>query len=219
MKKLLPSIAFFALCAPTAWADNVAHCEALILQVVANDENTGEAQIASYRPAVPFLASLYDEEDGHLTEIDGFPIRAIMCRRNNIIPAESDYPILATGMPFILSQDFDSPQSDSLTMFWKDREIDYVYKGYPLSDERQDILDDRLADFTARGLNTPIEEPKVAPKTEAEIEAEIEAELDALFDPKIDALEAPVVPKDPIVMPPTEIEFSIELDPISESKE
>ena len=140
---------------PAAWADNVAHCEALIMQTVPNADGTGEAQIVSYRPAVDFLASLYDDDVGHLTEIAGFPIRAVMCRRNNVIPGESDYPILATGVPFILSQDFDSSDTDSLTVFWKDGALDYVYKGYPLSREAQAELDARITDFTERGKTEP----------------------------------------------------------------
>ena len=59
---------------------------------------------------------------------------------------------MATGVPFVLSQDFDSTDTDSLTVFWKDGAFDYVYKGYPLSDEAQSLLEERLADFTARGL-------------------------------------------------------------------
>ena len=144
--------------ASSAWAGNVAHCEALIMQVL-TDEGEGETQVASFRPAVNFLASLYDEEDGHLTEIEGFPIRAIMCRRKDVIPSEEDYPILATGVPFALSQDFDSPDTDSLTMFWKDGEIEQVYKGVPLSEEAQSILDTRLADFSERGLQKAPERP------------------------------------------------------------
>lgn len=156
MKVTCISLALALGIVPSAWAGNVAHCEAVIMETLPADDGGGEAQIASYRPAVNFLASLYDEDDGHLTEIDGFRIRAIMCRRNDVIPSQTDYDILATGLPFILSQDFDSPDTDSLTIFWKDGALDYVYKGHPLSDESQSILDARLSKFSVRGkLNTP----------------------------------------------------------------
>lgn len=154
--KLAAAIAIAATLHTPASADNVADCEVLLMQVVATDAGNGEAQIASYRPAVDFLGSLYDKKDGYITEIDGHPIRAVMCRRNDVIPAASDYPIMATGVPFILSQDFDSTDTDSLTMFWKDGVFDYVYKGYPLSDEGQKILDDRLSDFSKRGLKKAV---------------------------------------------------------------
>ena len=159
--------------AQPAWAGNVAHCEALIMQVVPSEDGLSEAQIASYRPAVGFLASLYDEEDGHLSEIDGFPIRAIMCRRNDVIPSADDYPILATGLPFVLSQDFDRSDTDSLTVFWKEETLDYVYKGHPLSDESQKILETRLDDFSERGKTpAPVDDTDDAPKDMAETAAE-----------------------------------------------
>lgn len=177
--------AALSLAPATAWADNVAHCEALIMKIVPDETGTGEAQIASYRPAVHFLASLYDEEEGHLDHMSGFPIRAIMCRRNDVIPSETDYPILATGLPFILSQDFDRPDTDSLTMFWKDGAIDYVYKGYPLSAESQAILDNRLASFSERGLTVPEthDEPEAKSETIEETPLDILAESEAIFEP------------------------------------
>lgn len=160
-----------------AWAGNVAHCEALIMQVVPSEDGLSEAQIASYRPAVGFLASLYDEEDGYLSQIDGFPIRAIMCRRNDVIPSAADYPILATGLPFVLSQDFDRSDTDSLTVFWKEDALDYVYKGHPLSDESQKVLDARLEDFSKRGKTTaPSHGKNDAPQNTAQDAVEAAAE-------------------------------------------
>jgi len=138
---------------PAAWADNVAHCEVLTMEVVTDEAGSGEAQIGTYSPAVTFLTSLYDDDtDSHITSINNQPIQAVLCRRNNIIPAPTDYNILATGIPFILSQDLDSPDTDILTVYWKDGAFNYDYKGHPLSDEGQSALDIRLADFTQRGL-------------------------------------------------------------------
>ncbi len=137
----------------TAAADNVAHCEVLIIQVIADAALDGEAQVVTYGPAVSYIESVYDNEDGHITHIADQPIRALMCNRNDVIPAKSDYALIATGIPFILSQDFDSADTDSLTMFWRDGKLDYVYKGYPLSSEAQEILDGRIASFSKRGLN------------------------------------------------------------------
>jgi len=155
--------------ASAAWAGNVAHCEVLIVQVVANDDGTGEAQIATYSPATNFLASLYDEEDGHITTINMQPIQAVLCRRNDIIPSESDYEIMATGIPFILSQDFDSSETDSLTLYWKDDAFEYVYKGDPLPNDGQAILDSRVAEFSTRGL--------VKKSENAELDAEANIEI------------------------------------------
>ena len=138
--------------APAAWADNVADCEVLLVQNIENPDSGGTVQITAYHPAVSFIASVYDADPEHQTQIDGHNIQALLCRRNDLIPAETDYPMMATGVPFVLSQDFDRSDTDSLTVFWKDGAFDYVYKGYPLSDEAQNILDERLTDFTARGL-------------------------------------------------------------------
>lgn len=151
MKKAWIGLALALGFAQTASADNVALCEALTIKAIPADNAQGEAQLATYHPAVNFFISLYDEQAGHLTEIKGLPIRAIMCRRNDVIPSETDYEILATGVPFVLSQNFDSPDSDSLTIYWKEDVLDYVHKGQPLSDEAQARLDSRLAEFTALG--------------------------------------------------------------------
>jgi len=152
VKKPYIALALSLMTAPAAWADNVAHCEVVIMQVVSDEGDAGEAQVATFAPAATFLSSLYDDEDGHITKINNQPIRAVLCRRNDVIPAEVDYNIIATGIPFSLSQDFDSSETDSLTVYWKDGAFDYVYKGHALSDEGQKILDKRLASFSERGL-------------------------------------------------------------------
>ena len=110
--------------APAAMAGNVAHCEVLLVDIIEDEETKNQTQVASYRPAVNFIASVYDDEPDHLTEIDGHAIRALLCRRNNVIPSETDYPMIATGVPFIASQDFDSPDTDSLTVYWKEGAFD-----------------------------------------------------------------------------------------------
>lgn len=149
-----PFIAAFGLCALShaAQANDLSDCEVLLLQVIETDAKAGEAQIASYVPADAFLKSIRDDAPGHVTEIEGQKIRALMCRRNDVIPTASDYDIMATDIPFILSQDFDSSDTDSLTIFWKDGQFEHVYKGYPLSSEAQTLLDKRLTDFSNRGL-------------------------------------------------------------------
>ncbi len=172
MKKYIILTAFALTLAPAAWADNVAHCEVLLMQTVEDEAKAGTFQIASYRPAAQFIASLHDEDPAHQTEVDGHKIQALLCRRNDIIPAETDYPMMATGVPFVLSQDFDSAETDSLTLFWKAGAFDYVYKGHPLSEEAEGILKTRLAYFSQLGLSEAV---KIA-QTEAEAEADAEAE-------------------------------------------
>lgn len=141
-----------------AHATDTAECELLLVQVLQVEGAEAEAQIASYRPATKFIKSVQDDIPGHITQVEGQDIRAIMCTRNEVIPTQSDYTVMSTGIPFILSQDFDSPDTDSLTMYWKDGKIEHVYKGYPLSEEAQAILDTRLTEFSDRGLSASAHE-------------------------------------------------------------
>lgn len=139
-----------ALFAVSSQADNIADCEILLMEFIEDEKGNGGMQVASYGPAEDYIASVYDDEPGHLKTVDDAPIRALLCQRNNVIPAESDYALLATGIPFILSQDFDDTETDSLTLFWKRDHFGYVYKGYPMTDETEALLETRLADFTTR---------------------------------------------------------------------
>lgn len=136
MKKwLLFPILSLAFAGPSA-ADNIAACEIVLMETVQEEGKDTNAQMASFRPAVDFLTSVYDDEDGHMTEIDGYKIRGIMCERNNIIPTLRDFPILATGLPFSLSQNFDSSTSGLMTVYYKDEQFLHTYKGGPLTDEQ-----------------------------------------------------------------------------------
>lgn len=166
-------IASLILCSMSraAHAADLSDCEVLLVQVLQVEDAEGTAQIASYRPAEGFLRSLKDDLPGHMTQIDGQNIQALMCHRNEVIPAQSDYAVMSTGIPFILSQDFDSADTDSLTMYWKDGKIEHVYNGYPLSKEIQAILDARLAEFSERGLSASAHEAAaVAAKIKAKNE-------------------------------------------------
>lgn len=148
-------IASLAICAAplAAHSEEAPDCELLLIQIIESEDGEGQAQVPSYIPAEEFFTSLEDDTTGHLTEFAGHKIQAVMCRRNDVIPAHEDYATLSTGIPFILSQDFDSSDTDSLTMYWKDGAIQYVYKGYPLSEEAEAILETRLEGFSKRGLN------------------------------------------------------------------
>ena len=168
MKHLLKILAAgFALTGPaqTALAADMSACQILILETLEVEDIAGEAQIASYFPATDFINSAQDDIPGHLSDVNGQKIRALMCTRNDIIPAETDYALLATGVPFVVSQDFDSMDTDSLTVKWIEGHFKYAYKGQPLSDEAVTLLKTRLAQFSERGLTA-------AAVTAAEIEAQ-----------------------------------------------
>ncbi len=165
-----------------AAAGNVANCEVLFMQVIADKDMNGEAQVATYGPAIQYISSVYDDEDGHITEVAGQPIRALMCSRNDVLPTKTDYALMATGIPFILSQDFDSSETDSLTIYWKEDAFKYVYKGRSLSDEVQSKLEDRLADFSERGLNLNPEDETSEPEDGNETQEAIDADSTELED-------------------------------------
>ena len=147
------------LFAAPAWADNIAECEILTLDLIPSEEGEGGMQVAGYSPAFDFIASVYDEEEGHLTHNNDTPIRAVMCRRDDIVPAEKDYALLATGIPFSLSQDFDDTETDSLTVYWDGETFAHVHKGRAMSDETQSLLTRRLADFAGRDHGLPLAKP------------------------------------------------------------
>lgn len=143
MKKLWLSvpclISAFAL---PASADNIAACEVILMETVQEDGKDTDAQMASFRPAVDFLSSVYDDEDGYMTEIDGYKIRGVMCERPDVIPTLRDFPILATGLPFSLSQNFDSSESSLMTVYYKDDRFRHAYKGGPLPENKiAELLD------------------------------------------------------------------------------
>ena len=56
MKKIFIALGLTVGIAPAVWADNVAHCEVVIMQVVNDEASAGEAQVATFAPAVTFLS-------------------------------------------------------------------------------------------------------------------------------------------------------------------
>ena len=155
--KCLTPLVLLSAAASAGHASDGSECEVVLMQVIDVDDASGEAQAATFLPADDFIQSVHDKTPGHMAEIDGKPIRIVMCRRNDVIPTKSDYAIMATGIPFVLSQDFDSQDTDSLTMFWKDGKFQHIYKGYPLSGEAERSLETRLSEFSKRGLNAQAE--------------------------------------------------------------
>lgn len=136
-------------------AKRFSECEVLAMRFIPDETGKGGMDLTTYAPAKDYINSVYDDEEGHVTMIGGDRIRALLCERNDILPDDADYPLLATGVPFILSQDFDDTDTDSLTIFWRKTYFDYVYKGYPLSEETEALLKAKLEDYSNRehGLN------------------------------------------------------------------
>lgn len=138
-----------------AWAGNFENCEALIMDYVEDEDRPeGGLVVATYRSAEGYIESVSDPAKTPITEIDDRPINAILCRRNDLVPTDADYALVSTGIPLALSQDFDTTDSDSLTVFLKDGEFQYKYaSAYPLNEEVEGLLDTQMKAFTQRFEN------------------------------------------------------------------
>ena len=184
--------------------EDYADCEILLMEVIKDKDVNGQTQVATYRAATDFIGSVFDDKIDPILDISGSPIRAVLCQRNDVIPTEKDYAPMSTGVAFILSQDFDSTDTDSLTMFWKEDKFQHVYKGHPLSEDSQAILDTRLEDFSERGVMArPEIKPEVEPTVDEEALVETVKSLDVESEweaPNVDA-DAPISlnPKLPLI--------------------
>ena len=125
-------------------------CEIVIVKEVV-DGDGGRMSVAAYKPATDFIKAAKKEAKSVNMSDDGSPIRGVICVRNDLVPADEDYAILATGIPLSLSQDFDSADSDILTVYFDEGQFNHRYTSdYPMSSEFKVALDTQLAAFTAR---------------------------------------------------------------------
>jgi hypothetical protein len=136
--------------------DNIAACEIVVQQPVVSPDEKKESDaettpmIATFIPAEDFIYSVFDAEDGHMTELDGHPIQALMCKRRYLIPTEFDLRLIETHIPLYLSQDFDSADSDLMAVYFKDDKYHYQYSGNDLSKDSLEILDVRMTTLNAQ---------------------------------------------------------------------
>lgn len=147
--RILLAAVLLSISAP-ALAENIANCEVVLMEKIKQEGLEGSAEVASFRPAADFIASIYDEETEVLREIDGLPIRAVMCKRRSVIPSESDFNIVATGTPFMISQNFDSTETGLTTIFFKEGEFRSSYNGPELSEENAAKLKSRIEQFNSK---------------------------------------------------------------------
>lgn len=148
MKYALSLFSLLALSPTLATADNIADCEIVLMETIEDESGRGGAQVASYRPATEFMESIYLDDKTPLLKVDDLNIQAVMCKRFDVIPTKEDFKIVATGIPFFLSQSFESKDTDLVTVFFKDGEFQHVYTGPGLSEETTTLLKERLETFT-----------------------------------------------------------------------
>ena len=133
MKRLLKALLLASMISFPAWAeDNIANCELVVQQPIDPDATENAAQIATFLPAGSFIFSVFGAKP-HMTEVDGKPIRAVMCIRKSVVPSEFDLKMIRTGIPLYLSPDFDSKDSAFLGVSKTEDEYAYSYDGPELS--------------------------------------------------------------------------------------
>jgi len=174
-----------------ALADNIAGCEVVLMEKIQQEGVEGSAEVASFRPAGDFIASIYDDETDILRKIDGLPVRAIMCQRNSVVPSLRDFPIIASGTPFMISQNFDSTETGLTTIYFKDGEFRADYKGPELTDEIEAEMNDSLEAFNLQPHDLAEKEKAMLAKLESDaIENEViekpEADMPAIEDTMIE---------------------------------
>ena len=129
---------------PALAGDNIANCEIVVQQPIESGTEKQSAQIATFLPAGDFIFSVFDAEPEHLSEVDGKPIRAIMCTRSSVVPSEFDLKIIRTGIPLYLSPDFDAKKSPFLGISKIDGKYVYDYIGPDLSKDELELLTIRM---------------------------------------------------------------------------
>lgn len=112
-------------------------CEIVLIEPVAKG-----ASLASYRPADDFIESIYDDAEGFLETVDSLKVRAVMCTRDRVIPQLRDFPILASGVHFSISNNFDSHDSQFMTVFYKAGTFQHKFSGPTLTEGEQIALRD-----------------------------------------------------------------------------
>lgn len=143
MKTLLLGTGLLALSAwPAQAGDKIPACEIVVRKAVMETDirQTG-AMVVTFLPADDFIVSVLDSGDGHLTEIDGNKILALLCTRNHLIPTELDLQLLKTGVPLSLSQNFDSPESGLMSVSKQNGVFVYDYAGPELSKTDKDVME------------------------------------------------------------------------------
>lgn len=129
--------------APAIADDNIANCEIVVLQAIDPEAEKEAAQTAIFLPAGDFIFSVFGTKP-HMDEVDGKPIRAVMCTRTSVVPSEFDLKMIRTGIPFYLSPDFDSKDSAFLGVSKSGDVYTHSYAGPELSAGDTDLLKLRM---------------------------------------------------------------------------
>ena len=146
-KTFLISLIMIGVTAVPTRADNIANCEVAVMEPLMDEGEPSGAEIAAFYPAAEFMASVYDDEDGAVLEVEGKPIRAVLCQRRDILPTLRDFPVVATGIPFSISNNFDSAESRMISVYFKAGEFTHKFVGDELAEKEETALMDILEVF------------------------------------------------------------------------
>jgi len=131
----------------TAMAGNVANCEIAVSKPVLLEGQKTGAHIQTYMLASDYIGSVYDDQDGHLTEIDQGKILALYCTRQDVIATLRDFPLMATGIPMALSTDFETKGTPLIYYFYADGAFRHVYEGPDMQPKQSARLTDAMEIF------------------------------------------------------------------------
>ncbi|WP_371396383.1 hypothetical protein [Fretibacter rubidus] len=92
-------------------------CEIVTMDLTVSEKTEDNVRTAKFHDAKDFIDSVYDDTEGHIKEVDGKAVLAVMCERDTLLPQLRDLPLIKTGLPLSLSQDFDSTESGLLTVY------------------------------------------------------------------------------------------------------
>lgn len=117
MKTIAFSIAALFMVSSAHASNSANACEIVTMKLNLSNAAQEDARIVQFHDAEQFVESVYDDKDGFVREIEGNAILAVMCTRDSLIPTLRDLPLIKTGLPLSLSQNFDSPESGLLTLY------------------------------------------------------------------------------------------------------
>ena len=131
MKSTLPKYVLISLASFFSYASaqaQTSNCELVTMETISAAESIGAAK---FHDASDFIARLYKGEDTLDKTVNGQPVRAVLCQRDSLLPTLRDLPLIKTGLPLSLSQDFDSPNSGLLMIMDTGESYAAEYTGKP----------------------------------------------------------------------------------------
>ncbi len=137
----------------SAQDDNIANCEIVVQKPIDIDDGD-KAQLTTYMPAYDFFGSVFDNEPGHITEVDGQRILALMCQRRSIIPTQFDKALIQTDVPLFLSPNFDANDTPMLSVIKIEGRYKGEYSGPDMDAQTQLELETFLSDLNSENNNS-----------------------------------------------------------------